>query len=113
VKTYITLLRYTEKGIEALKRGFPSREEIAQLCRSCGASLIEFHWVAGNYDSVLVCEAPDSKTLTGVLDKLDGCRTETLSVFSEEQFREVIRDRPLPKALGRLVSKGFQRVRHT
>lgn len=97
MKTYIVLLHCTEKGIESLTKYLPSRDEMDALCRSCGTSLKQFHWVAGGaFDCVLVCEAPDSKTLTGVLDKLDGCRTEALSVLSAAQFRELIRDQPQP-----------------
>lgn len=113
MKTYIVLVCYTEKGIKALKKHLLSRADMERLCRSCGVSLSKFHWVAGGtFDAVLICEAPDSRTLSGLFDRLENCQTEALCVLSEEQFRGIISDRPIPKALGRLVSKGLRQVLH-
>lgn len=95
VKTYTVLLRYTETGIETLKKCIPGQDNIAQFCRSCGVHLVEFHWLAGPFDALVICDAPDSRALSTALGKLADCRTEACRVVSREQFREVITDRPL------------------
>jgi uncharacterized protein with GYD domain len=106
MKTYIVLVCYTEKGIKALKKDLLSRADVERLCRSCGVSLSKFHWVAGGtFDAVLICEAPDNRTLSGLFDRLGNCQIEALSVVSAAEFREVINDRPITKALRRLIGK--------
>src|SRR5439155_1501877 len=56
--TYLTLLRFTQKGIEGIKEG-PARLDAAkEAYRSAGAKLREFYLVTGKYDAVVLAEAP-------------------------------------------------------
>ena len=60
--TYLTLLRFTQKGIEGIKEG-PARLDAAkEAYRSAGAKLREFYLVTGKYDAVVLAEAPDDET---------------------------------------------------
>jgi len=51
----------------------------------------------GQYDIVLIVEAPDDETMakaTFVLGSLGNVRTETLRAFTEHEYRKVIADLP-------------------
>ena len=55
--TYISLIRFTQKGVETIREG-PKRLDIAkQAFRDAGAGLKAFYLVTGQYDAVAVSEA--------------------------------------------------------
>ncbi len=91
--TYISLLRYTQQGIQNIKES-PSRVEVAKRAfRDAGAELKQFYLVMGQYDAVSISEAPDDETLTRVMLALGAqgnVRTETLRAFPEGEFRKII-----------------------
>ncbi len=91
--TYITLVRYTEKGIRSIKEG-PARLDAAkQVFRAAGAELKQFYLVIGHYDIVSVVEAPDDETMAKIalsLGSQGNVRTETLRAFTEDEYREII-----------------------
>ncbi|MHC4582022.1 MAG: GYD domain-containing protein, partial [Planctomycetota bacterium] len=54
----MSLLRYTQQGIEQIKEA-PGRVEAArQAFRAVGAELKSFHLLMGGYDGVLFAEIP-------------------------------------------------------
>ena len=62
--TYITLLRYTQKGIENVKDG-PSRLDAAKKAfAAVGGGLKAFYLTNGRYDDgVAISEFPDDQTM--------------------------------------------------
>ena len=61
--TYISLIRFTQKGMEAIKEG-PARLDAAkQAFQALGAKIKDFYLVTGKYDAVVVAEAPDDETI--------------------------------------------------
>ena len=91
--TYISLLRYTQQGIENIKEG-PARLDAAkQLFQSMGAELKEFYLVTGHYDAVVVTEGPDDETAAKLVLKigsLGAVRTETMRAFPEKEYRKIV-----------------------
>jgi uncharacterized protein with GYD domain len=56
--TYITLINYTQKGIESIKQG-PSRLDSArQAAKAAGAEIKQFYLVMGRYDAVIIIRRP-------------------------------------------------------
>lgn len=87
------LFNYTQQGIEKIKES-PNRIDAArQTLRSMGAELKQWYLAMGQYDGVVVIEAPDDETIakfalaTGALGNV---RTETLRVFTEDEFRKMV-----------------------
>ena len=61
--TYITLLRFTQKGIENIKES-PSRLDAARKAFSAaGAELKTFYLATGQYDAVAISEAPNDEAI--------------------------------------------------
>ena len=91
--TYITLIRWTEKGIENVKDG-PNRLDAAKkVFQAAGAELKEFYLVQGRYDMVVLSEAPDDETVAKValaIGSKGTIRTETLRAFTEDEYRKII-----------------------
>src|SRR6266849_1975956 len=91
--TYITLLRFTQKGMEAIKEG-PARLDAAkQAYAALGAKMKGFYLVTGKYDAVVIAEAPDDETMVklalGIASK-GNSRTETLCAFTEDEYRKIV-----------------------
>lgn len=91
--TYIQLVNYTQKGIEEIKK-CPSRLDAAkEAFRAAGGEVKDMYLVMGRYDVITILEAPDAETmakLTLVIGSLGDVRTETLRVFTEEEYRKII-----------------------
>ncbi len=95
--TYINLLRFTQRGIENIKES-PARVESARKTyEQLGAKVKDFYCVMGQYDAVLVAEAPDDETIAKIqlaLGSLGNVRSETLRAFTEKEYRKIVADLP-------------------
>ena len=91
--TYITLLKYTQKGAESIKQA-PARLDAArQAAKAAGVEIKQVYLVMGRYDAVLIVEGPDDESVaklalaTGMHGNV---RTETLRAFPEAEFRRML-----------------------
>jgi uncharacterized protein with GYD domain len=95
--TYMTLIRYTQQGIESIKDS-PARLDAAKdLYRSLGAEIKSFYLTMGRYDVVVISEAPDDETttkLTMTIGSSGAIRTETFRIFTEDEYRKLISELP-------------------
>ena len=95
--TYISLLRFTQKGIENIKEGPERLDAAKELFKSMGSELKEFYLVTGRYDAVVVTEGPDDETAVKLVLKIGSVgavRTETMRAFPEEEYRKIIAAMP-------------------
>ena len=91
--TYITLVKFTQKGIEDIKHGPDRLETAKQRARARGGELKAFYLVLGRYDAVIISEAPnDEAAATGWLyaGSQGYIRTETLRAFKEDEYRKIV-----------------------
>ena len=95
--TYIVLLRFTVKGIKTIKEA-PKRVEAAkQICRSQGAEVKAYYLVMGQYDSVVIMDAPDAQTVAEIalgLGSLGNVQTEIMRAFPEDEYQKIIAKLP-------------------
>ena len=95
--TYITLIKYTQTGVEKMKES-PSRLDTAkELFKSMGAEIKAFYLAMGNYDAVVISEAPDDEIamkLALTIGSAGAIRTETQRVFPEDEYRKIISELP-------------------
>jgi uncharacterized protein with GYD domain len=95
--TYVTLIRYTQQGIETFK-DLPGRlEETRKVGEAVGAKLVAYYLTMGQYDAVVVSEAPDDETLAKLALAAGGrgnVRTETLRAFTEEEAKKIATELP-------------------
>jgi len=91
--TYIMLHRYTQKGIENIKQS-PARLDAGRKAfKAMGAELKQYYLVTGQYDIVIICEAPNLETIAKCaldLGSKGNVTTETLCAFTEDEFRKII-----------------------
>lgn len=91
--TYISLVQFTDKGIQAAKETTQRVTEWAAKVQSKGVSIKDMYWTLGQYDQVCVFEAPDDETAAGVLlaaDILGNIRTQTLRAFTSSEMQKIL-----------------------
>ena len=95
--TYVTLIKYTQTGVENMKES-PSRLDTAkELFKSMGAEIKAFYLAMGNYDAAVISEAPDDEIamkLALTTGSAGAIRTETQRVFPEDEYRKIISELP-------------------
>ena len=97
MQTYMTLIRYTQQGIESIKDS-PARLDTAkELYKSLGAKIKSFYLAMGRYDVMVISEAPDDETATKLamtIGSSGAIRTETFRIFTEDEYRKLISELP-------------------
>jgi uncharacterized protein with GYD domain len=91
--TYITLAKFTQKGIEDIKHGPDRLKAGKERARSRGGEIKAFYLVMGQYDAVIISEAPnDEAAATGWLfaGSQGYIKTETLRAFTEDEYRKIV-----------------------
>lgn len=94
--TFISLINFTDQGIQNVKKSPQRAENFKKLAGTLGVTVKEIYWTVGNYDVVAVIEGSD-KQVTSVLltlGALGNVRTQTLRAFSAEDFSEIIEAMP-------------------
>jgi uncharacterized protein with GYD domain len=90
--TYISLIRYTERGVKTFKELSQRIEETKTAGESVGAKLIGYYLTMGQYDAVAITEAPDDHTIAKLALAAGGrgnVRTETMRAFTEEEAKKI------------------------
>src|SRR2546430_17656849 len=91
--TYISLVQFTDKGIQAGKETAQRVAGWAAKVQSMGVSVKQMYWALGEYDQVCVFEAPDDETAASVLlgaDLLGNIRTQTLRAFTASEMKKIL-----------------------
>ena len=91
--TYISLVQFTDKGIQAARDTTRRVADWAARVQSLGVSVRQMYWTLGRYDQVCIFDAPDDETAAGVLlsaDMLGNIRTQTMRAFTASEMEKVL-----------------------
>jgi len=95
--TYISLVNLTDQGVRTMK-DLPRRLQNAdETFRSMGAELKEVYLVMGEYDYIVVAEAPDDQTMARVALAVAGqgnVRTQTFRAFDRQETLRLVEGLP-------------------
>jgi len=90
---YISLVQFTDKGIQAAKETTQRVTDWAAKVKPMGVSIKDMYWMLGHYDQVCVFEAPDDETAASVLlaaDILGNIRTQTMRAFTSSEMKSIL-----------------------
>ena len=94
---YIILMKLTDQGAKAIKDA-PGRIEAGiKGFEKMGGKVISFYAVMGEYDYVVVGEAPNDEVATTfslALGSLGNVRTTSLRAFTKEEFAAMTKKLP-------------------
>lgn len=94
VPHYISLMRWTSKGMAGLPGWRERVEEGERIIIECGGRLEGVYVTLGRYDVVEIFEAPDDDVAIEILLKLQRFgaeHTETLRAFTRDQAEEIVK----------------------
>jgi len=95
--TYITLVQFTQQGSQQVK-GLPNLvEKNMENFKKLGIELRSWHVTMGQYDIVVVFDAPNDETVAKVallLGLQGNVRTQSMRAFSLEEFKKVVSSLP-------------------
>ena len=93
MSTYIALAKWTATGLQKLKdsptRLDAGRKEFA----GTGVKLKDFYMLMGQYDMLIVIEAPDDAAMAKAVLALaskGSIQTETFRAFTEDEYRKIV-----------------------
>jgi uncharacterized protein with GYD domain len=90
---YVMLANWTDQGMRAIAE-HPRRLDTARKAlEEMGGRMSSVFMTMGQYDLVIVYEAPDDAVaarFTLMLGRLGNVRTQSLKAFSEEAYRGII-----------------------
>jgi uncharacterized protein with GYD domain len=97
VPTYISLISFTQQGIENIKES-PNRYDAAKrTLEQLGGQMKDIYLVMGRYDIVAIYEASDDEIAAKfslALGSKGAVRTETLRAFAEDEYRRIVSSLP-------------------
>jgi Uncharacterized conserved protein len=91
--TYISLVQFTDKGMQAAKQTTQRVADWGAKMKSSGVSIKQMYWTLGEYDQVCIFEAPDDETAASVLlaaDMLGNIRTRTMRAFTGAEMDKIL-----------------------
>jgi uncharacterized protein with GYD domain len=90
---YVTLFNWTEQGVKNLKDTTKRAQAARQMWEESGGRFIGIWWTFGQYDGMVLHEAPDDETANRLLMAVGmqgNIRTTTLRAFSEEEMEGIL-----------------------
>ncbi len=90
---YVVLSKWTAQGLHDIKQS-PSRLDGARKgFEAAGVKIKDFYMLTGQYDMLIIVEAPDDIVLAKAIlaaTSRGSITTETCRAFSEEEYRKII-----------------------
>ena len=90
---YISLVKFTEKGIQNAKQTTQRLDAWAAKVQSMGVTIKQMYWTLGEYDQVCIFEAPDDETAASVLmaaNMLGNIRSQTMRAFTAAEMDRIL-----------------------
>lgn len=95
--TYISLSNLTDQGVRNMKDLSRRLHNAEQTFASMGATLREVFLVMGQYDYVVIADAPDDETIARISLAIAGqgnVRTQTFRAFDRSDMMRIIEGLP-------------------
>ena len=97
MQTYILLMNLTDQGIKDIKNAPQRIEQAIKGFEAMGGKLIGFYTVMGEYDYVVIGEAPSDEVVMVFLfglGSLGNARTTTLKAWTREESVAMLKKLP-------------------
>jgi uncharacterized protein with GYD domain len=94
MQTYISLVKFTQHGLQTMQdRGMERAEIIKRNAKALGGKLVQAYYCLGEYDVVAVWEFPDNKTAmkAAVMNaSLGHIQITTMPAVNREEWKSVL-----------------------
>jgi len=91
--TYISNIKFTEQGFKAIRETTKRAAAIKVMSKKLGVKVTSIYWTLGAYDGLLIFEAPDDETASGLLLQLGAegnVHTATVRAFNAAEMDKIL-----------------------
>ena len=91
--TFITAIKFTQQGIKGIDETTKRAAALKAAAKKMGAKVTDIYWTMGDYDGVLIFEAPDDETATTLLLHLGASgdvHTSTVRAFTAAEMDKIL-----------------------
>ena len=95
--TYVTLAKWTAQGFADIKDSPDRLDEAREQLAPLGVTIKDFYTLLGEYDFMVIVEAPDNKTAAMALigfGAQGNVSTTSMAALTEQEFRNLIAEMP-------------------
>lgn len=93
MKTYVSLINWTDEGIRNFRDTTERAEDFSKLVENSGGRVRELLWTVGAYDVVCIADFPDEEAGVAALLQVGSAghvRSSTLRAFSADEMSAII-----------------------
>ena len=93
MESYVMLFNFTDRGIRNVKDITMRVDPVRDLAKSLNVTVRNIFWTLGQYDTVVIVDAPDeiaATALTLSIGKAGSMRTQTLRAFSQAEMGPIL-----------------------
>ena len=91
--TFITTIKFTEKGIQGIHESAKRAADFKAAAKKMGVKVSGQYWTLGPFDGVMVFDAPDDETATAAmlhLSSYGNVHTTTSRAFDSAEMEKVV-----------------------
>ena len=91
--TYLSTINFTEQGIKSIHETTRRAAALKVASKKLGIKVTNIYWTLGAYDGLLIFEAPDDETATGLLLQLGSAgnvKTTTVRAFNASEMDKIL-----------------------
>ena len=91
--TFITNIKFTQQGVKGIDESTKRAAAFKAAAKKLGAKVTNVYWTLGEYDGVLILEAPDDETAMTVLlhlASIGNVHTTTVRAFTATEMDKIV-----------------------
>jgi uncharacterized protein with GYD domain len=91
--TFITTIKFTQQGIKGIGETTKRAAAFKAAAKRLGVKVTDIYWTLGDYDGLLILEAPDDETATTALLHLGATgsvHTTTVRAFTAAEMDQIL-----------------------
>lgn len=91
--TFITNIKFTQQGVKDIDHSTKRAAIFKAEAKKLGAKVKEIYWTLGDYDGLLILDAPNEETATAAilhLGTMGNVHTSTCRAFSAAEMDKIV-----------------------
>jgi uncharacterized protein with GYD domain len=91
--TFISTIKFTQKGIEAIGDTAKRAAGFKAAAEKMGVKVVNVYWTLGPFDGLIIFDAPDDESATAVMLQLSSkgnVHTSTARAFDAAEIEKII-----------------------
>jgi uncharacterized protein with GYD domain len=91
--TFITTIKFTQQGIKGIAETTKRAAALHVAAKKMGVKVADIFWTLGDYDGLLILEAPNDETVTTLLlhlGAMGNVHTTTVRAFNAAEMDKIL-----------------------